>query len=106
MQVPGLDDALLMAVRNGDDLKTVIRGTRGATHTLVLLSAAQIDDLAKLPVKQAAQTIGKLKLSQEALEHTYLGILISQQKISTKVAEELFKNLKGVPGSLDRKSVV
>lgn len=98
MQVPGLDDALLMAVRNGDDLKTVIRGTREATHTLVLLSAAQIDDLAKLPVKQAAQTIGKLKLSQEALEHTYLGILISQQKISPKAAEELFKNLKGVPG--------
>ena len=37
-------------------------------------------------------------LSQEALEHTYLSILISQGKIGTKTAEELFKNLKGVPG--------
>lgn len=97
-QVPGLDDALLTAVRNGDDLKTVLQGTRKAARSVSRLSAAQIDDLAKLPVKQAAQTIGKLKLSQEALEHTYLSILISQGKISTKTAEELFKNLKGVPG--------
>ena len=97
-QVPGLDDALLMAVRNGDDLKTVLQGTRNAARSVVLLSAAQIDDLSKLPVKEAAQTIGKLRLSQEALEHTYLSILISQHKISAKAAEELFKNLKGVPG--------
>lgn len=97
-RVPGLDDALLTAARNGDDLKTVLQGTRKAARSVALLSAAQIDDLARLPVKQAAQAIGKLKLSQETLERTYLSILISQGKISAKAAEELFKNLKGVPG--------
>ena len=97
-RVPGLDDALLTAARNGDDLKIVLQGTRKAARSVALLSAAQIDDLARLPVKQAAQAIGKLKLSQETLERTYLSILISQGKISAKAAEELFKNLKGVPG--------
>lgn len=97
-RVPGLDDALLTAARNGDDLKTVLQGTRKAARSVALLSAAQIDDLARLPVKQAAQAIGKLKLSQETLERTYLSILISQGKISARAAEELFKNLKGVPG--------
>lgn len=97
-RVPGLDDALLTAARNGDDLKTVLQGTRKAARSVALLSASQIDDLAGLPVKQAAQAIGKLKLSQETLERTYLSILISQGKISAKAAEELFKNLKGVPG--------
>ena len=74
------------------------RPPRSTLFPYTTLFRSSMDDLARLPVKQAAQAIGKLKLSQETLERTYLSILISQGKISAKAAEELFKNLKGIPG--------
>ncbi|MBV5330756.1 MAG: hypothetical protein JZU65_24505 [Chlorobium sp.] len=49
-------------------------------------------------IKKVGKIIGEMNLSKEVLEDTFMRILIMQNKISKKEAEEIFTHLRGVEG--------
>lgn len=93
------DDAIIWSGRYLDD---VIRwGSRwfgGLGRLAKSLPDSQIDELAKLSVKEAGKALGKLKLTAEVLEDAYLRILVKQGKITVSRAEKLQRSLGGVDG--------
>lgn len=57
-----------------------------------------ISNLSKLPVKELGQKLGKLKLSDEVLEDTYLRIAVHKGVIKKAYSIKMYSKLSGVPG--------
>jgi hypothetical protein len=49
-------------------------------------------------IKKVGKILGKMKLSDQVLEDTYMRIVVHQGKISKHEAEVIFRNLRGVDG--------
>lgn len=82
-------------------VKRWIGFTDGALHlgrVANSLADSKITELARLTVKEAGKKIGALHLSVEALEDTYLRILIQQGKMSAEKATNLWKKLHNTDG--------
>lgn len=69
------------------------------------LPSSKIDDLTELINKKGAgglddvgKLLGKLRLSDEALEDTYMRISLKQGKFNKREANEIFSNLSGITG--------
>ncbi|SMN12118.1 hypothetical protein SPBRAN_329 [uncultured Candidatus Thioglobus sp.] len=61
-------------------------------------SVKRITYLSGLSSKELGQVLGKLKLSNKALEDTFIRIAIHKKVVTRKEAQQLFSGLSGVPG--------
>lgn len=84
------------------NLFALVGAIRPITKIAGALSDTMIKELADLSktsgVGQVGQILGKLKLSDEILEDTYLRVAIQQGTILRREAEDMYASLSRVPG--------
>ena len=57
-------------------------------------------------MKKVKNLIGKMKLSDDVLEDTFMRIAVARKKISVDEADDLFRNLRGVQGFRGNLSII